>query len=303
MDLRQLRYFVTVAEELHFSRAAGRLHLAQSALSAQVRHLEEEIGGPLLVRTTRRVTLTAAGEALFTEGRAILAAVDEAVERAQALARGEGGSLLIGSLGPVPGGLLPPLLARFGVPASKRPRRGAGIRFQRRGARAARAPGQPRLPLPPLDEPDLVLTPLLREPRMVVMPHGHRLAQRSELRPADLDGEMFVAQPSSMPPVWHDFWMLVDELGHRPPVSPYVGENIEEWLQLIGRGEGIDTCPAVIARYFSWPELAFVPLVDAAPLTLVLARSRHQVHPLAEEFVALAAEVAAAGPAGVGAPD
>ena len=65
MELKQLRYFVTVAEELHFSRAAARLHLAQSALSAQIRRLEQEVGGPLLLRSTRQVELTPAGEALM----------------------------------------------------------------------------------------------------------------------------------------------------------------------------------------------------------------------------------------------
>src|SRR5579859_1501616 len=110
MDLRQLRYFIAVAEELHFSRAAARLHLAQSALSAQIRQLEAEVGGPLLVRSTRRVALTPAGEALLADGRAILAAVDGALGRVRALARGESSSLVIGSLGPAPGALLAPLL-------------------------------------------------------------------------------------------------------------------------------------------------------------------------------------------------
>src|SRR3954466_10791678 len=114
MDLRQLRYFVAVAEELHFSRAAARLRLAQSALSSQIRQLEREIGGALLVRSTRRVELTPAGEALLADAQDALAAADGALTRARALARGEAGSFVIGSLGPAPGGLLAPVLARFG---------------------------------------------------------------------------------------------------------------------------------------------------------------------------------------------
>jgi LysR family transcriptional regulator, benzoate and cis,cis-muconate-responsive activator of ben and cat genes len=113
VDLRQLRYFVAVAEELHFSRASARLNLAQSALSSQIRQLEAEVGGPLLVRSTRRVELTPAGEALLTDAREILAAADGALERCRALARGETGELVIGSLGPAPGGVLAPVLARF----------------------------------------------------------------------------------------------------------------------------------------------------------------------------------------------
>ncbi len=138
-----------------------------------------------------------------------------------------------------------------------------------------------------------MLTPLLSEQRMVVVPRTHRLAGRRELRPSDLGGEIFVTQPDSAPQEWRDFWMLVDELGYRPPVSPYVGEKLEEWLHLIGRGEGIDTCPAIISRYYAWPEVRFIPLVDAPLSTLVLARHSEARQPLIAEFVALAGEVAA----------
>lgn len=293
MDLRQLRYFVAVAEELHFSRAAARLHLAQSALSAQIRALEAEIGGPLLVRTTRRVTLTPSGESLLRDARSILRAVDGAVSRARALARGEGGSLVIGSLGPAPGGLLAPLLARFGArhPAVRVELRAFDFTETIDGLRNRRA--DLAFLYAPIDESDLVVTPLLSEARVVVLPRTHRLAQREQLRPADLAGEIFVTQPESTPQEWRDFWMLVDDLGYRPPASPYIGQNIEEWLTLIGRGEGIDTCPAIIARYYAWPEVCFVSLVDAPPSTLVLARRRDVEHPLVTEFVGLAVEVAA----------
>jgi DNA-binding transcriptional LysR family regulator len=293
LDFRQLRYFVAVAEELHFSRAAARLHLAQSALSAQIRALEAEIGGPLLTRTTRRVTLTPAGEALFGDARSILAAVDGAVSRARALARGEGGSLVIGSLGPAPGDLLAPLLARFGA-------RHPNVRVELRafdfsetvdGLRRRRA--DLAFLYAPIHEDDLVVTPLMSERRVVVLPRSHRLARRPVLRPSDLAGEIFVTQPDSAPQEGRDFWTLTDELGDRPPTSPYIGQNIEEWLHLIGRGEGIDTCPAIISRYYAWPEVSFVPLDDAPPATLVLARHRDLETPLIDEFVSLAVEVAA----------
>jgi DNA-binding transcriptional LysR family regulator len=293
LDLRQLRYFVTVAEELHFSRAAARLHLAQSALSAQIRQLEAELGGPLLLRSTRRVELTPAGEALLADGRAILAAVDGALGRARALARGEGSALVIGSLGPVPGALLAPLLSRFGT-------RHPQVRVEIRafdfsdlvdGLRQGRA--DLAFVYAPLHEPDLVLTPLLSEQRMVVVARTHRLARRASLRPADLGGEIFITQPDSAPQEWRDFWMLVDELGYRPPVSPYIGEKLEEWLHLIGRGEGIDTCPAIISRYYAWPDVTFIPLVDAPPSTLVLAHHHEVRSPLVAEFVELAVDVAA----------
>lgn len=293
MELRQLRYFVAVAEELHFTRASARLNLAQSALSSQIRRLEREIGGPLLVRSTRRVELTSAGEALLSDALDILAAADGAVGRARSLARGEAGALVIGSLGPAPGGLLAPLLARFGErhPEVRVEVRAFDFTDTVAGLRERRA--DLAFLYLPLDEPDLVLTPLLSERRVVVLPRSHRLARRTVLRPADLSGEVFVTQPSSVPQAWRDFWLLVDELGDRPPVSPHIGDKLEEWLHLIGRGEGIDTCPAIISRYYSWPEVAFIPLADAPPATLVLARRVECEDPLVREFTKLACEIAA----------
>jgi hypothetical protein len=102
-----------------------------------------------------------------------------------------------------------------------------------------------------------------------------------------------VAQPDATPQEWRDYWMLVDEVGRRPPISPYVGDNLEEWLYLIGRGEGVDTAPAIIARYFARPDVSFVPLHDAAPTTLVLAVHRDVRQSMIDEFVALAVEIAA----------
>jgi LysR family transcriptional regulator, benzoate and cis,cis-muconate-responsive activator of ben and cat genes len=293
MDLRQLRYFVAVAEELHFSRAAARLNLAQSALSSQVRSLEREVGGPLLTRSTRRVQLTPAGEALLLDANEILAAADGALDRARALVRGEAGELTIGSMGPAGGGLLAPLLARLG---SRHP----GLRVEVRALDFSDIVESVRdrhvdvafLYLP-LDEPELELIPLISEPRVVVLPRNHRLARRRRLRPRDLRDETFIMQPQAVPEIWRDHWLLVDEFGERPRISPRTADKLEDWLTLIGQGEGIDTAPAIISRYYAWPDVAFVPLVDAAPATLAIARRRGESDPILDEFTALAREIAA----------
>ena len=99
MELRHLRYFVAVAEELHFHRAATRLHISQPPLSQQIRALERELGVTLLARNRRRVALTAAGEGFLEDARSILAAVDRAAERARDIARGSIGTLSIGFVG------------------------------------------------------------------------------------------------------------------------------------------------------------------------------------------------------------
>jgi DNA-binding transcriptional LysR family regulator len=294
MELRQLRYFVAVAEELHFSRAAARLSLAQSALSSQIRQLERELGGPLLVRSTRRVELTPAGESLLNDAREILAATDDALHRTRALARGEAGRLTIGSLGPAPGELLAPLLMRLN---SRHPDVRVEVRafdftdtvdgLLDRHADLAFV----YLPLP---HPDLVVTPISSERRVVVLSRSHRLARRKRLRPRDLRDEVFVTQPPEVPQKWRDFWLLVEENdGHWPPISPHIADKLEDWLQLIARGEGVDTAPAIISRYYAWPELVYIPLYDAAPATLALARARDAEHPLTEEVTELALDIAA----------
>jgi DNA-binding transcriptional LysR family regulator len=292
VELRQLRYFVTVAEELHFSRAAARLHLAQSALSAQIRRLEAEVGGPLLLRSTRQVELTPAGETLLNEGRAILAAADGALGRVRALTHGEPASFSIGSLGPVPGALFSPLLATF---SGRHPQLRIDVRaieFSQMISALRSGRVDVAFLYAPLDENDVDVIPLISEPRVVVLPSTHPLADREWLVPADLAGETFVAQPDVTPQAWRDYWMLVDEVGQRPPISAYVGDNLEEWLYLIGRGEGVDTCPAIIARYFARPDVAFVPLRGAAPTTLVLAVNHDGGQPMVDEFVQLAVEIA-----------
>ncbi|MHA6761426.1 LysR substrate-binding domain-containing protein [Streptacidiphilus sp. PAMC 29251] len=99
MELRHLRYFVAVAEERHFGRAARRLHVTQSTLSAQVQGLEREVGGPVFVRTSRRVELTEAGELLLLEARRALAQADRALDVARKSVRGEIGAVRVGFSG------------------------------------------------------------------------------------------------------------------------------------------------------------------------------------------------------------
>ena len=113
MELRHLRYFVAVAEELSFRRAAHRLHVSHPALSQQVHDLENELGLKLFERNSRRVELTEAGRAFLIGARRALAAAKEAVTQAQEAAKGDRGRLVIGSIGPLTSSFLPVALARF----------------------------------------------------------------------------------------------------------------------------------------------------------------------------------------------
>lgn len=297
MDLRQLRYFVAVAEELHFTRAAARLHLAQSALSAQINALEREIGGPLFTRANRRVELTRVGAALLPQARELLADADRVLAETRALAQREAELLAVGCLGAVPGELLTVVLdtmraerpsARFDVHSFDF----AEIRESLIEARVDVA-----FLYLPYDEQELSgleVVPLLEEPRTVIMSADHPLATRPQLTPADLADEVFISHSSAVSETWRDFWLLTDELGRRPRVHERRADTLEEWLHLIRQGEGIDTCPKLISRFYPWPGVRFVPLVEARPATLAVVRRRDATEPLVDHFIATASRVSAA---------
>ncbi|MBS1677313.1 MAG: LysR family transcriptional regulator [Actinobacteria bacterium] len=281
-----------MAEELHFSRAAARLNLTQSALSAQVRALEGEIGGRLLDRTTRRVRLTDAGESLLADAKILIANADNALDRARAIAHGKGGILSVGSLGPAPGDLLSPIMDEFGQLHPHIRVEIEGLDFS--NFVDALLCGQVDLSFVylPLDQPKISTVPLVTEPRVVAVPSSHRLADRPQLCPADLAEETFVTQPSTAPLAWRDYWLLAEQIGSRPAVSPHVPDRVEDWLLSIGRGDGVDTAPAVVSRYYAWPEVRFIPLTDAPPTTLGLGWLSDVDNSLTAEFVSIAQQIA-----------
>ena len=297
MELRQLRYFLAVAEDLHFTRAAARMHVAQPALSAQIRSLEREVGGPLLDRTTRNVRLTDVGEALLPDAREIVRAADEALAGARAIARRRANTLAVGCLGAAPGDLLRTVLEQM---ASTRPEARVDFHtFDFAQLWTTFAEGHTDVAfayLPPgeaeLDAIDVL--PLWDEPRVVVLASTHPLADRTELFPSDLAGETFISHSDAVPQRWRDFWLLADELGDdRPAVHDVVADSPDEWLHLIACGDGIDTCPAFVGRYYGWPTVRYVPLVGASPATLALLRKRHDHSALVDLFVTTAVEAAA----------
>lgn len=193
MELRQLEYFVAVAEELHFTRAARRLFVAQSGMSAGIRSLERELGAALFIRSTRRVELTDAGRALLPVARQALAkAMDarDAVAAVQGLLRG---TLAVGSLQCL--GILdvPGLLARF---REKHP--GVELRLRHDGTAdlidGVRG-GRLDIAFAPLgihSTQGLAVGPLAREPMVLACATSHRFAERASVHPAELDGESFV---------------------------------------------------------------------------------------------------------------
>ncbi len=215
VELRHLRYFVAVAEELNFTRAAERLHIAQQALSTAIRQLEERIGAQLVERTTRRVTLTPAGLALLDSARALLAGADEAVAAAREAA-GERPTLTLGIVASITHAHMGRGLELF---AERRPDVEVQVRFGDlldpsgglRGGEADLA-----LVYGPFDTTGLELVHLWDDPMVALMAADHPLAAKAELTIAELVQEPCFDFPTP-DRRWRDYWMLTEHRSGRPP--------------------------------------------------------------------------------------
>lgn len=240
VHVRDLRYFVTVAEELHFTRAAERLYVSQPALSKQVRALERQLGAELFRRDQQGVALTAAGAALLPHARRVLAAWEEAaaeVERARAAQRS---TLVVGmSTSPGRGGLLPAIRSRFTAALPDAVLRLRQMTWEDPTAGLASGEADVAyvwLPLPGADRYDW--TVVAEEPRLVALPDTHPLAARTDLTLADLADEPFLALPASAG-VLRDHWLALDE---RPGGPPRIGAEIagtEETYEALMAGLGV----------------------------------------------------------------
>ncbi|WP_375487663.1 LysR substrate-binding domain-containing protein [uncultured Mycobacterium sp.] len=192
-ELRHLRYFRAVAEELHFGRAAERLNVAQPPLSRQIRQLEHEMGVRLLIRTTRKVELTPAGQTYLKRAVAILDAVDDAKHEARRIADGVEGHLAVGCVGSATYSLLPNLVRALrkvlpGVDVSVHGEMLAPTQI------SALLAGDIDLALlrPPVDKSGLVVETVRRDRLFIALPRGHPLTTRDELRMNDLLDEGFI---------------------------------------------------------------------------------------------------------------
>ncbi|MFF1819639.1 LysR family transcriptional regulator [Kribbella sp. NPDC058245] len=274
LDLRKLRYFRAVADELHFGRAAEELHIAQPALSRQIRALEHDLGAALFTRNRHGAALTDAGRQLLTDVGPLLASAD-AVRRRVAVAAHGSRRLTVGF--------------RTGIPVIP-----AAQVFEARHPDVVidvqRIEWDDQVPMLldgridvaymrlPIDETDLRVIPLYVEPLMVVLPAGHRLAGKEELTEADLAGE---------PMVWH-----ADPTTHptkRPhPDSGLRVRGVEEKLEHVAAGRGISFVARSETLFYSRPDISYVPVPELAPDQVFLATAASQTSPLAEDFVTAA---------------
>ena len=264
MELRQLRSFVAVAEELHFRRAADRLHLAQPSVSQQIRLLESQLGVRLFERNRRGAALTSAGEALLVEAREILSRVAHAAAIARATGTGERGRLRMSLTRSLTGGVAGEIVAAY--------------RARYPDVELVLSLGTTMLHVeqlhtgeidvgfvrPPVDDPGLEELRLGREPMVCVLPKGHRLTRRTTVRPTDLRGEPLVWWPEEHGPgAWRE---VRREVCGAPPWPPLARAEPEEEriVSAVAEGAGISfimlersrslRIPGAVYRRFAPPE-------------------------------------------------
>jgi DNA-binding transcriptional LysR family regulator len=298
-DLRQLRYFVAVAEELSFTRAALRLHLSQPPLSQQIQSLEQDLGVRLLDRTKRSVALTEPGRIFLEQARQILAKVDEARSQAVASAAGYSGQLRLAytvsvSFHPA----MPQALLRFGQIAPN-------VRLQlsemyTKPQFAALLAGQIDVGFV-RDEPThapatrgLRLIMIDREPLLLALPSGHPMANRNSLRLAEVAGDAFVAQPRELASTLYDRLVkLATRAGFQPSITQHA-QQINGLLALVAAGLGLALVPASM-RSVRLAGVCYVPLEDSDAYLLLAVACRADDHsPALQQFLATVAETAAA---------
>ncbi len=293
VELRHLRYFVAVAEELHFGRAAARLGMAQPPLSQQVARLEALVGHPLLERRPR-VALTEAGRSLLAAAHRTLRQVEEGMEAARRAGRGEAGTLTVGFAAST-------MLTR--VPGIFRAYRDRYPRVELRLRELSTATQMDALRAglidvgflrePPPDDA-LVCEPVVREPFVAALPPGHPLAAGETLAVGALAREPFVLFPRGVAPTLYD---QVIGLCHRAGFEPRQVQEAQEWLTIVGlvdAGLGVSLVPASFER-LRWGGVAYRPLSpDEGRTTIAMCRRREAVAPTLQAFVSLAAGAAEA---------
>jgi DNA-binding transcriptional LysR family regulator len=248
MELRHLRSFVTVAEELHFGRAAERLHIAQSPLSQQIQRLERQVGAALFDRNRRKVELTEAGQAMLVHAREALAQADLATNAARAAAAGQAGNLRVGVLASAALELLATIVPPWRAVAPE-----ATLEFVEGTTRDHIVGVRERMldvafVRPPQVADDLVVDVVWREPVVAVVPSGTSLAQRKSLRLSQLRDEPFVLFPRESAPEFHDD--LVDacnEAGFAPKVE-YECSAMPTVVAVVAAGLGVSLVPQSISR-------------------------------------------------------
>ena len=288
LELRHLRYFVAVAEELHFARAAERLHLSQPPLSQQIRKMEEVLGYPLFVRTSRSVKLTPAGTALLDRARRTLRNVQRDIEDVRSVGGGEVGSLNVGFVSSAMLTTLPRVFTRYRAVYPQ-----VHLRlYEGFTSRVLDGLENGTMDAGVLRDSDpceaLEVTTLFSEPYVAVLPATHPCAPQKSISARRLRDEPFVYYPRTAGArAFEKPLTMFEEYGFRP----HVVQEASHWLSilsLVGAGLGVSVAPACVRRMAS-PAVVCLPIRNAKALSNIeIAWLKADSRPIVEHFVRIA---------------
>jgi len=292
MELRHLRSFAVLAEERHFGRAAARLHIAQPALSQQVKQLERELGVQLFTRTTRRVELTEAGTRFAEHAATVLGDVGRAEEDMALLATGRAGRVSVGFIGTATYDVLPRVAreVRAALPDVELDLRGELLSPQLVAGLQDRTYDVALLRPDPLNHGDLSLTSLRTERLVAVLPSSHPLAGRRRIALSALADESFVMHPSGHRSSVHSRVLAAcEEAGFTPSSVLEVGETAT-LVVFVAAGMGVALVPEPV-RSLGLDGVAYVPLTAAPTIDLALATRAGDDSPAVRRVAAIVAAV------------
>lgn len=285
MELRHLRYFVAVAEELNFRRAAERLHVAQPALSAQIKNLESELGVRLFDRTTRSVSLTQTGQVFLTEARGILGATTHAEQLVRKAEHGLVGTLRVGVITPATGPLLAKVLRHFhqkypGVTLSL-----SALTSVEQLRRLRANELDAGLLRPPAASPELEMRFVEQAPMVLAAPAGHRLAKKRSLDWKDFNGEgLVMIHPDQQHSFYDPFIGACVKAGAKTHVAQYA-QDVQIKMWLISAGFGIAPVTATLEE-IRRPGVVFRPLPPGLPaIQTALVWRRLDASPVVKNFL------------------
>ena len=286
MELRQLRYFVAVAEELHFRRAAARLHMSQPPLSQQIAQLEDELGCRLLTRTRRLVALTPAGEAFLRDARTLLSELDGAVATARRIDTGQSGLLRINFVGSALLSIVPGIVQRF---RAARPIVEIEL-HERSSVEQLRALSggviDVGLVRPPIElDAGLRAEVVMRERMIAAVPANHPLAGLRRIPLRRIAAEPLVLFPREQAPGFHD--LITGRLaatGTFGQVAQYAPEMVTI-IGLVAAGVGLSLVPASVAR-LALDGVTYRPLTGAPDAELLAVTRADDNTALVRAFVA-----------------
>ena len=285
MELRHLKYFVAVAEELHYGKAAKKLNIAQPPLSQQIMNLEEELGIKLFDRSKRTIQMTAAGSHFLKEAKEVLLHVEQAAETARMIYGGKAGRLVIGFLGSVIHTFLPEGLRLF----RERFPKVEMVLHEMNTTEQITSLHAKRIDVGFLyigaQDPMLASKTLTLAPLLAVLHNNHRLSGRNSVHIRQLAHEPFIANTRSSEPVVRDaFISLCHSAGFSPTIAQEAGQ-VQTVLGLVASGMGACLLPDFI-KNIRRPGVQYIPLSGSPPeVKLAVVRHRDNTSILVNSFV------------------